>query len=171
MTDAHTLSLGVLGKPHGLRGDLALRLYNPQGRLLERVAFPVQVVLTDEDSRRAPATLRGARRAGNDLLVRFVGVETREQAALLTHRHLHVPRASLPPLASGECYVEDLLGLRVTDVEGRDRGVVAEAFFNGAHDILTVKDAGGAEILVPVVPDFIRQVDLGAGYLLVDTHE
>jgi ribosomal 30S subunit maturation factor RimM len=48
---------------------------------------------------------------------------------------------------------------------------VRATFWNGAQDVLSVADEAGAELLVPAVSDFLREVDLAARRLVVDTHE
>lgn len=170
MGDSETLPLGQFGRPHGVRGELSLRLFNPDGPALEDLELPLDVEVVRGESR-SPAKLTAVRAAADALLVCVDGVDTREAAAAFTNAELWIPRRYLPALAEGEVYVEDLIGCTVVDAEGRVRGTVRASFWNGAQDVLTVDEPGGGELLVPVVDEFIVEVDLEARRLVVDTHE
>jgi 16S rRNA processing protein RimM len=167
---SETLPLGTFGRPHGVRGELVLRLFNADGLALEEASLPLAVEVVRGETR-APATLVAVRAMADALLVRLEGVETREAAAAITNAELWVPRGSLPPLDPGEVYVEDLVGCTVVDGEGRVRGTVRASFWNGAQDVLTIDEPGGGELLIPAVTEFIRDVDLEARRIVVDTHE
>ena len=169
MTRDETLPFGRLGRPHGVRGELSLRPFNADSDGLGDTPLPAQVLLVRAEERR-PMTLTAARPAGDGWLVCLEGVEDRDQAAALTNAELWLPRAALPGLDEDEFYVEDLVGCTVVDLDGRVRGTVRASFWNGAHDVLTV-DGEAGELLVPAVPEFIRDVDLEARRLVVDPHE
>jgi 16S rRNA processing protein RimM len=168
--EGQTLPYGRLGRPHGVRGELALRPFNLEGEdSLEEAELPLAVVLVRQADRR-DMTLVAARPADQVWLVRLEGVETREQAAALTNAELWLPRAALPALEEDEFYIEDLIGCTVVDGTGRELGTVRASFWNGAQDVLTI-DGPAGELLVPAVPEFILDVDLEARRVVVDTHE
>jgi ribosomal 30S subunit maturation factor RimM len=49
---------------------------------------------------------------------------------------------------------------------------VSHLFSNGAHDILVIRsDAEGPDLLVPFLRQFVPQVDLVAGQLVIDWQE
>jgi 16S rRNA processing protein RimM len=164
------IAFGTVGRPHGLRGESSLRPYNGDGADLAQAELPLGVRLVQGDVPREIA-LVAVRAAGQSLLVRFEGVEDRDQAALLTNGELWIPRDCLPAPADDEFYVDDLIGCEVVDVAGQVRGTVRNAFWNGAQDVLTVEAPGGEELLVPAVSEFIRSVDLEARRVVVDPHE
>jgi 16S rRNA processing protein RimM len=167
--DAGTLPFGRLGRPHGVRGELSLRPFNAEGAGLCEVELPLRIEVVTERERKE-MTLLAVRPAAEVLLIRMEGVETREQAAALTNAEVWLPRDRLPPLEEDEFYIEDLVGCTVIDEQGRERGQVVATFWNGAQDVLTVEGPDG-ELLVPAVPEFIREVDLDARRVVVDTHE
>ncbi len=118
-----------------------------------------------------PMTIVSLRRMAQDFLVRFDGIQDRDQAAALTNREVAVERDLLPQLDDEEVYVDDLLGCAVEDPRGHVLGVVKATFWNGAQDVLSVVDEAGNERLFPAVPDFIVDIDLQAKRLVVDPHE
>jgi 16S rRNA processing protein RimM len=165
-----SLALGVLGRPHGVRGELVFRAFNPEGAQISEMNLPLAVELRRSKESR-PATVSAARPFKDGALVRLEGVATREEAAAMTGYELRVPRAHLPALAEDECYTDDLIGCAVFDLEGRSRGRVTAIFWNGSHDVLTVVDEAGQELLVPAVREFLTSIDLGERRIVVDPHE
>jgi 16S rRNA processing protein RimM len=163
------LPLGTFGRPHGVRGEVTLHLFN-DAAALEELELPLAIEIVRGEER-TPATLTAIRPGGDALLVCLEGVDTRDAAAKVTNAELWVPRRHLAALEAGEVYVEDLIGCTVVDGEGRVRGTVRASFWNGAQDVLTIDEPGGGELLVPAVAEFIRDVDLEARRVVVDTHE
>jgi 16S rRNA processing protein RimM len=167
MPSARTLALGVVGRPHGVRGELVFHPFNATGTRLEQLPLPLAVELQPPSGPPRPATLVAARPFKDRTLVIFQGLGDRDAAAALTRSTVSVPRTALPPLAADEFYVADLIGLAVEDRAGRAQGRVQGAYWNGTQDVLRIEDAAGQELLVPVVPDFIVEVDLSAGRLVI----
>lgn len=103
---------------------------------------------------------------GDVLLVRFAGMDRREQAETLKGKEVAIPRHELPTAEPGEYYWADLVGLAVENTRGQALGHVERLFESGANPVLVV--AGDRERLVPFVDAVVKQVDLAAGKLLVD---
>ena len=59
-----------------------------------------------------------------------------------------------------------VLGLRVESASGESLGVLSEVLFTGSNDVYVVDD-GEREVLIPVLEDVIREVDLAAGKMVV----
>ena len=133
--DPQSLLVGVIGKPHGLDGEMTLRAYNPHGADLAKVSELIFERGQARDTRR----LRTARRRADGWLVRVEGVDSRDAAAALTHTPVRVLKQALPALRPGEFFVEDLLGCEVRTVDGDVLGVVDTTFWNGAHDVMSVQ--------------------------------
>ena len=75
---------------------------------------------------------------------------------------LWVQRAELPPLEEDEFYADDLVGLRVVDGE-RAVGVVERVRELPSCEVLEV-----GELLIPLIDDAVRDIDLEAGTIDVD---
>jgi 16S rRNA processing protein RimM len=160
--DPETLPVGVLGRPHGLRGELALRLHNPDGTDLSRVS---ELILEGKDGVRETRRVQTIRSVSHGWLVKIVGVDSRTDAEPLTNRQVRVKRAALARLTEGEFFVADSIGCEVRKEDDRVLGVVAEVFWNGAQDIMIVR--GATEILIPMISEFVRAVDIAARKIVV----
>jgi len=102
-------------------------------------------------------------------LVRFEGVSDRGTAQDLRGA-LYVPQSEVRELGTGEYWIHDLVGCRVSDPAGRDIGVVASVITNPAQDLLAVDTAEG-ERLIPAVRQILVAVDLTERRVTVDPPE
>lgn len=163
--DPDSLVVGIIGKPHGLDGEMTLRAYNTRGADLAKLPE----LTFERGGVRETRALRTARRRADGWLVRVDGITSRDAAAALTHAPVRVRKEALPPLAPGEFYVEDLLGCQVRTVGGDLLGVVDSIFWNGAHDVMSIRGpaASPSEHLVPLVPDFLHLVDAPGRQIVV----
>ena len=165
--DPQTLSVGVLGRPHGIRGGIYFRPHNPQSRAFDQVTE--LVIVRDGQSRLYEVT--SMRPVADAYVAQLAGVDTREAAAALTNAEVRVARAVLPPLEPGEYFVEDVVGCTVEHEDGRPLGVVRGTIWNGAHDVATVDGPDGREHMIPLVPDFVLGVDAPARKMRVRWEE
>lgn len=166
--DPETLPVGVLGRAHGLRGELTLRPHNAAGSDLGLVTELILDRGGAGPTGREVRRLQSIRPAGDGWLVKFVGVETRSEAEALTNVPVRVRREALPPLEPGEFFVADTVGCEVFAEDGRRLGAVADTFWNGAHDVLLVKGEGQGELMIPALGEFLRSVDVSARKVVVD---
>jgi 16S rRNA processing protein RimM len=137
------VSLGVVGRPHGIKGTCHFHPWNAAGETL-RAGLDVQV---GRELRRV------ARYAAS--LLSFEGVASREDAAALQGREVFARRDDF--VDKDELFLVDLVGAPVRDVHGRSLGLVAALSDNGAQPLLVVRrDGTDEEVLVPFVPAIVR---------------
>jgi len=110
------------------------------------------------------------RLAGHDrrLIVRLAGCEDRDSVEAMRGSELLVARAHAPALGPEEWWAEDLEGLSVLDGK-RLVGTVLRLLALPSCEVLEVARTGGGEtLLVPLVNDAVRAVDLERGVVDVD---
>jgi 16S rRNA processing protein RimM len=115
------------------------------------------------------AALEIVRRAGTEArpILRLAGVEDRTAAEGLNGAELRVPRSAAPPLADDEFWAEELEGCAVRD-GAVEVGVVERLLAYPSCELLEVRRAGADPLLVPLVRDAIRSVDVDARVVEVD---
>ena len=151
------LSAGRVGRAHGLDGSFHVTGARP--RLLE---LGTEVTI-------AGRTVAIVRRAGTDRqpIVRVHGVEDRESAQALRGQALSVAAADAPPLAEGEWWAHELEGCAVLD-GSRRVGTVTRMIELPSCEALEVARETGGPLLVPMVKDAIREIDVAAKRIEVD---
>jgi 16S rRNA processing protein RimM len=94
------------------------------------------------------------------------GITSPEAAERLRGARISVAEEDLPPAQPGEFYYYQVIGCAVVTTDGRDLGAIAEVFSNGANDVWVVRNGAG-EILVPVIADVVKTIDLEARKMTV----
>lgn len=154
------VAIGRVRRPHGIRGELSVEPYAAD---MARYAS-LERVFVDGTER----GVRGVRVHGNAVLMVLEGVDGREAADALRNVEICVPATERAPLPPERFYIDDLVGLRVIDTEGRVRGVVDAVLERPGADLLQLRTPSGAQGLVPLVRAIVRRVDVAAGEVVVD---
>ena len=143
------LPAGRVGRAHGLDGSF--HVTGARAALLREGA----AVTVGGQARRI------VRRAGTDErpIVRLEGCEGRDAAEALRGQTLLVARAQAPALGEDEWWPEELQGCRVRD-GGRELGVVRGVLSLPSCEALEVVGEGEEVLLVPLVRDAVREVDV-----------
>jgi 16S rRNA processing protein RimM len=151
------LTAGLVGRPHGLDGSF--HVTRPNAALL---GAATSVVVDDHE-------LSITRRAGTDrrLILRLQGHEDRGSAEALRGKEMLVPRSLAPPLEPDEWWADDLVGCVVRDGD-RTVGTVRQLRELPSCEVLEVERDDGSELLVPLVTDAVRDVDLERHLIDID---
>lgn len=156
--------VGRVGRAHGIRGSVVVSVRTDEPDL----RFAAGSRLDTDPAARGPLTVVAVRRRSGELIVRFKGVQDRDAAEELRGTWLSVDSATLAPLDDPDEFRDhELIGLSVRTADGTPVGVVADVLHHG-QDLLAVRPASGAEILVPFVKAIVPEVDLAAGVLVID---
>jgi 16S rRNA processing protein RimM len=147
------LEAGRVGRAHGLDGSFHVN--GPRPRLLG-LGTPTDLGEI-------------VRRAGTDErpVIRLAGCDSREAAEALHGRPLQVALEHAPALEPGEWWAHELEGLAVTDGE-REVGTVRRMVELPSVEVLEVERPDGSELLVPMVGDAIRALDVPGRRVDVD---
>ncbi len=92
-------------------------------------------------------------------IARFAEATNRTQAEALRGTTLAVPREALPPLAEGEYYHADLLGLAAVSDTGEALGEVVTVENFGAGDVIEIRRPDGKSFMVPMRPEAVSKWD------------
>jgi 16S rRNA processing protein RimM len=153
------IELGVIAKPHGVRGEIRVHVFNPESTLLSELA---EVFLIGEEGEEpALVEIESTRRGPKALLMHLAGVGSREDAEALRGYRLCVPREALPDLDEGEYYHADLIGLEAFD-GAKAIGKVIDVIDYPSAECLKIERPGGY-IEVPMLPRWLDRVDVKAG--------
>ena len=150
------LAVGLLRKPHGLRGDLLLEIYTD---FPERLKPGTQIFAGDKHQ---PLKITRRRPHNDGLILGFEGITTPEEAGRYRATVVYVPTADRPTLLEGQYYHHEIVGVTVIDETGITLGTLTEIIITGANDVYVVTPAQGKDILLPALKEVILGVDLSA---------
>ena len=111
--------------------------------------------------------IESSRDQGKFWVVKLAGVDDVEAARVLRWKELEVPGEAAFPLAPGQYYWFQVVGLQVYTAQGEHLGEIVEVLPNPANDSFLVQGAG-KEFLIPAIEDVIVAVDLDAGRMTIE---
>lgn len=165
------LAVGLMKKPHGVKGDV---IVYPLTDAPAQV-FTIGRVLAVLDAEGRPT--------GNDMVVErsrdyhrawllhFKGIEDRTGLEALRQRYLGIAVGEARPLAEGEFYLHELVGLAVVLKDKTPVGTVDVVYEAPQGYLLNVRAESGKQHLVPFRPEVVRRVDRGERLIVITPPE
>ncbi len=153
------VAVGRIGPAWGVRGAVKVI---PLVDTRERLARGRSVTVGDE--RRV---IESSHWRKGLVYLKLSGIDDRDAASSLRDRFLAVPESELEPLAEGEYYRFQIIGLEVRSATGAVLGHVTDVLTTGANDVYIVR-SGKREILVPATGEVIKEIDVERGLMLIE---
>jgi 16S rRNA processing protein RimM len=159
----HPVLMGVIGGAQGLRGEVRVKSFTE-----DAIAIGDYGTLYGADGR--PFEILDIRPHKEMVVIRFRGVNDRNQAEALNGTELFIERDSLDDeeLDEEEYFYADLEGLEARDAEGNSYGVISAIFDFGAGDILELTQPGKRAQLMPFSEASVLEIDFEGGTILID---
>lgn len=170
MAEPRFLLLGEILRPHGVRGELRMRILTDYP---ERITQLEKVYLAEKPDSSDPDTYRveHMRMHQSYGLLKLAGIEDRDEADRLRQLLVMVPLEQAVPLEDGEFYLYQLIGLEVRTTTGQTLGKITDVLETGANDVYVVESAVHGEVLIPVTSETVLKTDITAGFILVNLPE
>jgi 16S rRNA processing protein RimM len=155
--------MGIIGAAQGLRGEVRVKPYTE-----EPLALSEYGTLYDADGRAFEILV--IRQTKEMAVIRFRGVNDRNQAEALNGTELYVERDALDDeeLDEEEYFYTDLEGLEALDADGNSYGVISAIFDFGAGDILELTQVDKRAQLIPFTETSVLEIDFEGGTILID---
>jgi 16S rRNA processing protein RimM len=161
------VALAEVARPHGVRGELRLNLFNTESDLLLDVD---EVLVRLPDGKEHEVSIDHARRADKTILLKLHSVDDRDRADELRGAMICVPRDEFPPLADGEFYACDVEGAEVR-VQNARIGTVERLEEYPTTNALVVKKEDGTSIEVPLTEAYVEKIDTEARVVTLSSIE
>jgi 16S rRNA processing protein RimM len=105
---------------------------------------------------------------GGHVLLKLEDVADRDAADTYRNKEVLIRPEDAVALPKGQFYWHQVIGLQVEDATSHEiLGSVTDIIETGANDVYVVKSERG-EVLVPAIKDVVKQIDPGAGRMLVE---
>ena len=150
------IDAGKIVNTHGVRGEVKIEVWLDGPALLKRCG---RVFLGGAEKK-----ILSAREHKGFLLAALEGVEDVNAAMALKGRVVRIDRADAR-LPEGSFFLQDILGAKVVDEQGKEIGTLVEILERPASSVYVVR--GEEEHLIPAVPAFIRNTDPENGVVTV----
>jgi 16S rRNA processing protein RimM len=95
---------------------------------------------------------------GNSIVLKFKNFNNERDAGVLSGRELFVEKENLVKLPDDNYYIHDLIGTKVFQFE-KEIGKITDVLILPANDVLVIKKEDEAELLIPLVLEYIEEFD------------
>lgn len=161
-------NVGKIVNTHGIRGEV--RVLPTTDFITERFAPQQHLYLQTADDP-LELTIERARQHKGFILVKFAGYDDINAVEGFRDHELLVSAADQQPLEEGQYYYHQIIGLTVQTIAGEKLGQIKEILSPGANDVWVVDRPGKADLLLPVIDDVVKQVDLDQHQVIVELME
>ncbi|MFC6182015.1 ribosome maturation factor RimM [Lactiplantibacillus daowaiensis] len=165
--------VGTLVNTHGIRGEVKVVVITdfPEKRFAKGQEL---MLFKDEDATTGgiTVTVMKSREQKGLFFLTFKGLENINDVEKYKGWTIKVAAETLHDLPAGEYYYHQIVGLNVVTVDGTALGKVKEILSPGANDVWVVqRDHGQSDVLLPKIPQVIKNVDLDTGVVTVELME
>lgn len=153
------LAVGLLKKPHGVKGDVLIYPLTDAPELVFTRGRRLAVMDKQGRLKGTEVEITLARAYHRAWLLHFRGYESRDQLQVLRDVYLGQEVGEARALQDGEFYLHELVGLRVELKDKSPVGSVHSVYDAPQGYLLGVRSEAGKEHLIPFNPECVRRVD------------
>ncbi|WP_062465602.1 ribosome maturation factor RimM [Demequina maris] len=155
------LTVARIGRAHGLKGEVSVELRTdiPEDRLV-----PGEVFATEPASA-GPLTVGRVRVQSGRWFVQFDEIRDRDAAEAARGIELTIDGAESDE--DDAWFVHQIVGLAAVRPDGSALGEVVDLVTMPAQDLLVVKQPGGHRAMIPFVEEFVPEVDVEGGRVVL----
>ena len=147
--------LGKIVRTFGSKGEVVFQI---DSEILARIKKMESVFLKLNENL-VPFFIENLQpRPKNQALVKFLDINSTEDASMLAGSEIYIPHEILPKSKSGQLYSSDIEGFKVIDTQRGETGTVITVLEMPQQSLLSI-DFEGKEILIPIVEEFVKKVD------------
>lgn len=166
--------VGTIVNTHGIKGEL---------RVVATTDFPEQrfkkgsqLALFKSDHDTQPVgtiTINSSRQHKGFILITLAGYDNINDVLKYKGMVLKIADENLTDedLEDGQYYYHQIIGLKVLTEDGEELGTIKEIMAPGANDVWVVARPGQDDLLLPVIDQVVKKVDLAAGQVTVELME
>ncbi len=146
--------LGNITKPFGYKGEVDIFLDVDNPRDYENL----DSVFVEIKGKLVPFFIEYIRLKNKHAIVLFQDIKNENIDALINSK-LYLPLSSLPQLSGNNFYYHEIKGFAIKDKAYGELGILIDIMDNGPQAIFQINHPSGKEILMPILDDFIENVD------------
>lgn len=158
------VTIGKCVKPHGLGGEIGVKAITDFPERFEQTEIVFAHQQKDPVRRLEIDTVRNH---SGGFLIKFLGVDSKDQADALRGFFLSVPQDELVELEEDEYWHWELEGLRAFDTSGQELGTLKEVIESPAHDLYLIETLEGRTHLVPAVREYVPEISIEENRVVV----
>ena len=159
--------LGKIVTKYSFKGEVVIKLDTDEPELYKNM----ESVYVEFGTNLVPFFIdKSSLHKGNQLRVQFEDIYSEEEADSILKSNVYLPLDLLPKLEGDKFYFHEVIGFTVVDVNFGEVGEIVHINDKAAQPLFEI-DREGKEIFIPMIDDFIKQVDRINKQIQVETPE
>ncbi len=162
MTESRLIQIGLIVKPHGIRGEVCVEYYADSPLLLKDAVWL-------QKGKAQPArygVVSSRTHQGRELLL-LEGGRDRNCAEAPRNVQVLIPEDALPEPDDHEVYLYQLEGLAVRLADGSLLGHIEDFQFVADSEVWVIRTPEGKEVLFPATEEFVAEIDVEGGFVTI----
>ncbi|MBQ1688086.1 MAG: ribosome maturation factor RimM [Lachnospiraceae bacterium] len=150
------LRVGVFANTHGVRGEIKVFPTTDDVKRFKKL----KKVYLELGKETLEWEIQSVKFFKNLVILKFKGIDNINDIEKYKGKDLLIKREQALPLVKDEYYICDIIGAEVVEEDGNTVGTLKEVLQTGANDVYVVATKEGDEILLPVIPDCVKDLDV-----------
>lgn len=154
------IKIGRIVNAVALRGEV--KVYNYSG-YKERYEELDRIIVDDKDFE-----IEKVRYQRHMVILKLAGVDDRNAAEAMKNKDVFITEEDLAELPEDTFYIRDIIGLPIIDAETDQQiGTLKDVLQPSTQDVYVVKLDKGGDAMIPVVAEFVKEVNIEEGFIRV----
>ena len=154
--------VGKFGQPYGVKGWIKVHSQtDPIENILKYLPWQIE-----QQGQWQKINVTDSKKLGKNIIAKLENYDTPEVVKILTNSPIAIERDQLPQLSPDQYYWNDLIGLKVVNLQGEDLGIVDSLFETGSNDVMVIK--GLRQRLLPYTNQVVHQINIAKKTITVD---
>ena len=150
------LQVGAIANTHGIAGEVKVFPMTDDIRRFKQL----EEVYLDTGRERMLLHVASCKFVKNQPVLKFKEFSNINEVEKYKRCGLFITRDQAVPLGKDEYFIADLIGLSVIREDGETLGELSDVLQTGANDVYEVTMEDGKQVLLPVIRECIKKVDL-----------
>ena len=155
--------VGKVVRPHGIRGEVKVISLTER---IDRIVKASRLFLQPGEEDGKWIDVQRGRIQGKYIILKLAGIDDRNTAEHYRNTSIQMPLDSSPSLPKDTYYTSSLIGLKAVTNENQEVGEIIDVLNTPGQDVLVIQ-SGEREILIPAVKQFIEDVDIEGGFVVI----
>ena len=153
--EENMLRVGTFANTHGIKGEIKIYPHTDDIYRFKELEY----FYMDTKKELIRYEVSNARFFKNMVILKLKGIDNINDIEMYKGSDLLIDREQAVPLEEDEYFICDIIGAEVI-ADGESFGTVKDVLQTGANDVYVVNTHEGKEVLLPVIPDCITDIDV-----------
>ena len=150
------LRVGVISNTHGIRGEVKVFPTTDEKERFDDLEY----VYLDTGKEKLKLEIQNVKYFKNMVILKFKGIDNINDIEKYKGKDLLITRDQAVPLEPGQFFLCDVIDSRVVEENGNTVGILKEVLTTAANDVFVVTMDDGKEVLLPVIDECVKDIDL-----------